>query len=223
MIDEILNKLKQNQPEYKTKLPVLGKEITYSPYKMRDQKTISLISEQSNIGVILKNICNIIKSCSNVEKPELLYLADLEFLFLQIRSKSVEENIKLQIEGDPPILFNLNVSEIKYQPGELSKKILVNNNVQVELKQPTVAEYFDLEELDESKLLIKSIKGISINKIRYDLQTLKSEVIQKIVDEIVLTDSIKLTEFIKNAPRLTYAVLTENDPVLIEGFLRFFT
>lgn len=223
MIDEILNKLKQNQPEYKTKLPVSGKEIIYSPYKMRDQKIISLIAEQSKIGVILQNICNIIKSCSNVEKPESLYIADLEFLFLQIRSKSVEENIKLQIEGDPPILFNLNVGDIKYQPGELNKKILVNNNVQVELKQPVVADYFDLEELDESQLLIKTIKGISIDKIRYDLQILKSDDIQKIVDEIVLKDSSKLTEFIKNSPRLTYTLETENDPVLIEGFLRFFT
>ena len=222
MIDEILKALNETQPTYKSKLPVSKKDFTYNPYKMKDQKTIALIADQSHVGMILKNICNIVKNCSSIDKPENLYLADLEFAFLQIRSKSVEENINLQLDLDPPLQFNVNVNDIVCTEGELSKQICVNNDVQIELKQPIVFDYFDIETLDDSQLMKKIIYSLTVNKIRYDLKILKSDEVEKIINEITIKDSTQFFNFIKNYPKLTYTVETETGPIVIEGFLRFF-
>lgn len=222
MIDEILEKLKQIQPEYTTKLPSSKKEVIYTPFKIKDEKTLSLISEEKNIGMVLKNLCNLIKNCSSEKQPELLCLADFEHLFLQIRSKSVEEQIYLVLEETPPIRFSVNVNDIQFNEGKIKDKIILSNNLTVELTQPIVKDYFELQELNNSYLLPKIITAIILDKHRYDLTLLKTQEISKILEEIHLKYVNIFKEFLDNAPKLTYTVPNNNNPIKIEGFLRFF-
>lgn len=222
-IDTILKAIKTAQPEYKTVLPVSGINVFYGPFKIRDQKTISIIAEETHIGSILKNICNILKSCSDIKNPDQLYLADLEFLFLQIRAKSVEENIKLVLDGPIPVTFDLNISNIKFNPGTLTKDISTNKNIKLTVVQPKVCDYYDLDKLDDDKLLTKTIKIITIGNKRHDLSLFKSSDISKILDEIYLSEIKLLQNFLKDAPKLTYDVVTDDQTIVVEGFLRFFT
>jgi len=222
-IDTILNDIKTAQPEYKTVLPVSGTDVFYSPFKIRDQKTISIISEETHVGSILKNICNILKSCSNIKNPEQLYLADLEFLFLQIRAKSVEENIKLSLDGPIPINFELNISNIKFNNGILTKDISTNKNIILTVAQPKVCDYYDLSSIDDDKLLTKIIKVITIGNKRHDISLFKSSDINKILDEIYLSEIKLLKNFLKDGPKLTYDVANGEEIIVVEGFLRFFT
>jgi hypothetical protein len=222
-IDTILKAIKTAQPEYKTVLPVSGISVFYGPFKIRDQKTISIIAEETHIGSILKNICNILKSCSDIKNPDQLYLADLEFLFLQIRAKSVEENIKLVLDGPIPVTFDLNISNIKFNPGTLTKDISTNKNIKLTVVQPKVCDYYDLDKLDDDKLLTKTIKIITIGNKRHDLSLFKSSDISKILDEIYLSEIKLLQNFLKDAPKLTYDVVTDDQTIVVEGFLRFFT
>ncbi len=222
-IDTILKDIKTAQPEYKTVLPISGINVFYGPFKIRDQKTISIISEETHIGSILKNICNILKSCSDIKNPDQLYLADLEFLFLQIRAKSVEENIKLVLDGPSPITFDLNISNIKFNPGTLTQDISTNKNIKITVVQPKVCDYYDIDKLDDDKLLTKTIKIITIGNKRHDLSLFKSSDISKILDEIYLSEIKLLQNFLKDAPKLTYDVVTDDQTIVVEGFLRFFT
>jgi hypothetical protein len=222
MIDEILNKLRGLEPEYKVTLPNSKKEVAYTPFKMKDQKTLSLIAEEKSIGSIVKNLCELLRSCSSEKKPELLHISDFEYLFLQIRGKSVEEKIDLIIEDDKKISFALKIDDIKFEPGIVSKNLVVVDNIILELKQPTVMDYISVDSLDENLLFTRIVKTITIDKHRYDLSILKTQDIQKILDEVYLKHSNPLKEFLKSGPKLTYAVVTEDKTITIEGFLRFF-
>ena len=53
MLDDLLKKLNEIKPKYRVTLPISKKEIEYHPFKVKDQKIISLISKENNIGLIL--------------------------------------------------------------------------------------------------------------------------------------------------------------------------
>jgi hypothetical protein len=151
-----------------------------------------------------------------------LHISDFEYLFLQIRGKSVEEKIDLIIEDNKKISFALKIDDIKFEPGIVSKNLVVVDNIILELKQPTVMDYISVDSLDENLLFTRIVKTITIDKHRYDLSILKTQDIQKILDEVYLKHSNPLKEFLKSGPKLTYAVVTEDKTITIEGFLRFF-
>lgn len=222
MIDEILKQLRENKPKYKTTLPISKKEVEYHPYKVKDQKTISLIAQEKHIGMILKNLCSLIQSCSDLESPQELYLADFEFLFLQIRSKSVEEEIKLKVDSTPPILVSLNINELKWNEGKVKDIITTESGMIIELQQPKVKDYFVLDKINDLNLIKNCIKTLTINKFKYDLTTLKGEELNKIIEEICVKDNKKILNFIKEAPMLFYIVKTDKEEIKLEGFLRFF-
>jgi hypothetical protein len=223
MIEEILKQLKQVRPQYSTVLPVSGKTINFNPFKIRDQKTLSIIAQEDNIGNILKNICTILKDCSDITEPENLYIPDLEFLFLQIRSKSVEEEIKLIIKKETSITFNLKINNIICKQGQLEEHITLSDGNILELEQLKVKDFFDLVNLEDSLLIKKCIKALIIDKHRYDLTIFSSDELQKIINEISIKDEQLLKNFLKSAPHLYYSTNINGETIEVEGFLRFFT
>ncbi len=222
MIEEILKKLKDTKPQYSLVLPVSNKTVNFNPFKISDQKTLSIISQENNIGVILKNICNVIENCSNVQNPEELFIADLEFLFLHLRAKSVEEEIKLIIKKEVPVSFKLKIDEIVCKKGSMEENLALSNGTIVEAEQLKVKDYFSLSKLDESDLIKKCIKAIVIDKHRYDLSSYDNEDLQKIINEISIKDEKILKNFLKSAPHLYYSIDQNGEKIEIEGFLRFF-
>lgn len=223
MLDDILKQIKQIQPTYKATLPLSKKEVEYYPFKIKDQKIISIIAQEKNIGIILKNLCILLKNCSNLTNIEDLYLPDLEFLFLQIRSKSVEEEIKLKIDKTPPVYGTLNVNEIQFKDGKLNDTIITDSGAILEVHQPKVKDYFDIEKIDDNIFVKKVIKSLSINKFRYDLTLLKNEELTKIIEELCTKDNKKILNFIKESPKLFYILDTGEEKIKLEGLLRFFT
>ena len=222
MIDEILAKLKEAQPEYVATLPFSKKKVTYSPFKIKDQKTLSLIAEEQHIGMVLKNLCQLVRQCSSEKQPELLQLCDFEYLFLQIRAKSVEEKINLVLEEEIPLKFTININEIGFSAGEDTKRLSVGPNILVELAQPVVKDYFELDTLDLELLLPKILKVITIDKHRYDLSLLQTPDLKKLSEEIHLKQAKEFKAFLENAPKLSYVIKHQEREIKIEGFLRFF-
>jgi len=220
MLDEILNKLRGLEPEYKLTLPNSKKEVTFTPFKIKDQKTLSLIAEEKNIGSIIKNLCELLRSCSSEKKPELLHISDFEYLFLHIRSKSVEEKINLVLENNAS--FSLNIEDINFISGVTQKTIFVSNNISLEVKQPVIMDYISLNSLNEDDLFCKVVKAITIDRHRYDLSLLKTKEVQTILDEVYLKNSDDLKKFLKSGPKLSYTLEAGEDKITIEGFLRFF-
>jgi hypothetical protein len=222
MLDDLLKKLNEIKPKYKVTLPISKKEIEYHPFKVKDQKIISLISKENNIGLILQNLCKLVESCSNIDDAKKLYVADLEYIFLKIRAKSVEEQIKLKIDRTPPLYFSVHIDDIIIHEGILKDDIVLDSGIALELEQPIVSDYFNCSSLDENQFIKSCIKSMTIDKFRYDLSSMNGEEIQKILDEVYLKDNKKILEFIKNGPKLLYVIKTSSEEIKVEGFLRFF-
>ena len=116
-----------------------------------------------------------------------------------------------------------NISNIKFNNGVLTKDISTNKNITLTVAQPKVCDYYELSSIDDDKLLTKIIKVITIGNKRHDISLFKSSDINKILDEIYLSEIKLLKNFLKDGPKLTYDVANGEDIIVVEGFLRFFT
>ena len=159
-MNNLKEKINSLLPWYDCVLPFSKLEVSFTPFKVKDAKNISIILQEENSILGLKHLIEILKNNTNLKGIDNLCLADAEYLFLQIRAKSVEEKIDLVIEDDKKISFALKIDDIKFEPGKLTKTVHITNNILLELKQPTVMDYISVDSIDDELMFTKIIKSI---------------------------------------------------------------
>ena len=82
---------KLNVPRYKIKLPSDGRTVSFRPFLVKEEKLLLLATETGEQDDIVTAIKNIIKECTDIQNVERLSTFDIEYVFLQIRTKSVGE------------------------------------------------------------------------------------------------------------------------------------
>ena len=88
---------KLSVPRYKLKLPSDGRTVSYRPFLVKEEKLLLIATETGEESEIVTAIKNIIKECTDIANVEKLSTFDIEYLFLQIRTKSVGENVDVTV------------------------------------------------------------------------------------------------------------------------------
>ena len=108
-------------PTYELELPSTGKKIKYRPFLVKEEKLLVLALETENTKDISTAIKTVLKNCiqSRGVKVENLPTFDIEFLFLNIRGKSVGEEVEVNLiapddeETQVPVTINLDDIQIQ--------------------------------------------------------------------------------------------------------------
>ena len=82
-------------PQYETLLPFSNEKASFTPFRVKDAKNISIVLQEENKKLALQSMVELLKTNTKGVNVLDLCLADAEFLFLQIRSKSVDERLNL--------------------------------------------------------------------------------------------------------------------------------
>jgi hypothetical protein len=135
---------KLTQPLFEITIPSTKKKTTFRPYTLREEKILLVAKESADIDQIILAIKQIISSCVQNVDVEKLALFDLEFIIMNIRSKSVGEEIDLQIE-DPEtkekVKILIKVSSMKLTEREDHSSIInVDGNTKLIMRYPTINE-----------------------------------------------------------------------------------
>ena len=147
-------------PSYELELPSTGKTIQYRPFLVKEEKLLVIALESEDTKQITNAIKAVIKSCVLTKgvKVEALPTFDIEFLFLNIRGKSVGENIDLKLvcpdEEKTEVSVSINLDDIKVQKLEgHTKQIKLDDNLMMELKYPSLNEFIknNFDPNDKSK------------------------------------------------------------------------
>ena len=131
-------------PTYELELPSTGQTIQYRPFLVKEEKLLLLSLESEDIKQITTAIKNVIKNCvltKNI-KIETLPTFDIEYLFLNIRGKSVGENIELNIicpdDGETTFPVEINIDDIQVQKNkDHTNKIKIDDSIMMEMKYPS--------------------------------------------------------------------------------------
>ena len=232
-------------PSYELELPSSGKTIQYRPFLVKEEKLLVIALESEDTKQITNAIKAVIKSCVLTKgvKVESLPTFDIEFLFLNIRGKSVGEDIDLKLicPDDEKTEVNVSISldDIKVQkPEGHSNQIKLDKNLMMELKYPSLNEFiknnFDPNDstrnpMDQSFDLI----GSCIDKIYSEDEVWAADdcskkEINEFLDSMNSNQFKEVEKFFETMPKLSHTVKVYNpqtkveSDVLLEGLASFF-
>lgn len=207
-------------PVYDTTLPFSKTNVLFTPFKVKDCKNIAILLKEENKKISLHAMVSLLKSNTKNCYIEDLCLADAEYLYLQIRSKSVGEEINLKIKEKP---FKLNINEIKYRNSICSKDILLLNGMSIVLKTPKIKDIL-ANDFDEDNFNIKKyVKCLVIKNEIFDLDKFVTDEIKKIIDNLPFSIVKEVEKFSKEQPELYFTSIDEEGEREVFGTLNFFT
>jgi len=223
---------KLSVPTFNLTIPSTGKTIKYRPFLSKEEKILMLIKESSNPEEIENVVKEVITACTFGEVDvETLASFDIEYIFLQLRSKAVGEVIELDMKCTNVIeeekideetgeviqkekrcgnlvSFDINIKDIQVNiPEEHSKTIVFENNIGVTLRYPTSKDTTKIEEIGENdiELMRYLLDNIFDSENVYDVKDTPKEEIDEFFDNIPTKYINKIREqFFINMPRLEY-------------------
>jgi hypothetical protein len=204
---------------YETHLPFSNKKVTFTPFKVKDAKALAIVLQEDNKKIALKNMVDLLRSCTSEIVIEDLCLADAEFLFLQIRSKSVDEMLNL-IHNNEKI--QINIDEIKFRNSLSKEQILLGNNINLVLETPTVRDLLKIDSFNKEEYRKSFIKQIVINNEIYKVNKFVPEELKNILDNLPLSIVPKLDSFTKKQPELYLKMQLQDGESEVSGLLSFF-
>jgi len=234
---------KISTPTYELELPSTGQKVTYRPFLVREEKLLVLALESEDTKQITSAIKSVIKNCINTKgiKVESLPTFDIEYLFLNIRGKSVGEEIEVNVicpddeETYVPVTFN--IDDIKVQKDEShSNKIQVDDNIVMEMKYPSLEEFirnnFDFSEdttMEQSFELVAScVDKIYTEEEVWAASDVTKKELMEFLDQMNSNQFKQIEKFFETMPRLSHTVTVTNpntkvtSEVVLEGLSSFF-
>jgi hypothetical protein len=154
----MLSNLDELLPTYSTTLPFSKQQAIFTPFKVKDAKNISIVLQENNKKLALIALSNILKNCCKNISVEDLCLADAEYLFLQIRGKSVEEFLTLLFND---VKKQVNINDLKIKNTITSKEFAISPSIKVVFETPKLKDLRLLETLDKEDLMKSCLKNNS--------------------------------------------------------------
>ena len=233
---------KVSTPTYELELPSTGKEIQYRPFLVREEKLLVLALESENMKEITTAIKTVIKNCIKTRgiKVETLPTFDIEYLFLNIRGKSVGEDIEVKLtapdDEETLVDISINVDDIKVRKDENhTNKIRIDENLMMEMRYPSLDQFiksnfnFDDNNMDQSFDMISSCvdKIYSQEEVWSCADVSKKEVVE-FLEQLNAMQFKQIEAFFDTMPRLSHEVKVKNpktgveSTVILEGLASFF-
>ena len=230
-------------PTYELELPSTGQTVKYRPFLVKEEKVLVIALESEDNNQITTAIKAVLKSCVQTKgiKVEALPTFDIEYLFLNIRGKSVGEEVEVNIvcpdDDETQVLVSINLDDINIQKTEEhTNKIRLDDNLMMEMKYPSLDQFiksnFDFNEknqMDQSFQLIASCidKIYSDEEVWATADCTKKEV-NEFLESMNSSQFKEIEKFFETMPKLQHTLDITNpktgveSEVVLEGLASFF-
>ena len=234
---------KISTPTYELNLPSTGKKVQYRPFLVREEKLLVLALETEDPKDITTAMKTVIKNCIQTRgvKVEELPTFDIEYLFLNIRGKSVGEEIEVNIicpdDEVTTVPVTLVVDDIKVQKSkEHNNKIDLGNSLVMEMRYPSLDQFiknnFDFSEenqMDQSFELISScIDKIYNEEEVWSTADVTKKEVNDFLEQMNSRQFKQIEKFFETMPKLSHDIKVKNpntgveSTVVLEGLASFF-
>lgn len=207
-------------PQYETVLPFSKQTAVFTPFRVKDAKNISIILQEEDKVSAFRSMVNLLISNTRDIDINELCLADAEFLFLQIRGKSVDERLNLVYKDQKIQVF---ISEIKPRNTIVTESIAISNDLHLTLETPKIKDLLKLKSYDKNDLVKLCIKKLVIKNEIYNTSKYLPDELHQLIDNLPISVMTKIDEFLLKQPELYLNLPTDDGEQEVSGFLRFFT
>ena len=234
---------KISTPIYELELPSTEETIQYRPFLVKEEKLLVIALESEDTKQITTAIKAVIKNCiltKNI-KVESLPTFDIEYLFLNIRGKSVGEELEVNIicpdDGETQVPVKINLDDIQVQKNEEhSNRIKLDDSIMMEMKYPSLDQFiknnFDFDNknaMDQSFELIGSCidKIFTADEVWSTADVTKKE-LSEFLESMNSSQFKDIETFFETMPKLSHTIKVINpntkveSEVVLEGLASFF-
>ena len=230
-------------PTYELTLPSTGKTVQYRPFLVKEEKLLVIALESEDNKQITTAIKAVLRACVLTKgiKVETLPTFDIEYLFLNIRGKSVGEELDVNIicpddeVTEVPVKIYLDDIEVQHDENH-SNQIKLDDNLMMEMKYPSLDQFIksnfdfnDKNQMDQSFQLIASCidKVYSEDEAWATADCTKKEV-NEFLESMNSNQFKEIEEFFTTMPKLSHTIKVKNpstgveSDVVLEGLAAFF-
>lgn len=235
---------KQNAPIYTAIIPSSKKEIKFRPFLVKEEKALLIAQQSKEPEVMVDTLKGIIKGCvQNDLDADKLALFDIEYLFCQIRAKSVGEIVDMTVMCDIcpednqkariKLTFDLTKLTVSFPEGH-TNKIQLFDDVGIIMKYPTLSLIKELENLENAstesvfRVIMKMIDSVYDSEQIYSAKEQSEKELMDFLENLTQEQFKKIQNFFVTMPKLSKTV-TYNCPVcnhhhekVVEGLSSFF-
>jgi len=226
-----------NAPSYEMEVPSTGETVKYRPFLIKEQKVLMIAQETGKESDMARAMCEIVKSCTDgaVKNPEKLPTFDIEYMFLQLRSKSVGSEVELQItcpdDEETKVPVTINLEDVTVQKAEdHSTEIMITDEIGIKMKYPSM---MDISKYGNKTKTVDLTFGVIKDCLEsiFDSEQVYEDMPKKELDtfiESMNTEQFgKLQKFFDTMPKLKHTIKVTNpntkveSEVIVEGMQNF--
>ena len=230
-------------PTYELEIPSSKKKIRYRPFLVKEEKVLIIAMESEDPKQIAGAVKTVIKNCilSRGVKVEDLSTFDIEYLFLNIRGKSVGEEVEVLVtcpdDGVTQVPVVIALDDIKVQESKKhSKDIKLDDNLSLRMKYPSMEEFvksnfamdgnIDLE--DTFDLISSCIEQVYNEEESWTAADCSKKELLDFMEQLSSKQFKEIENFFETMPKLSHTFKVKNpntgveSEVLLEGLSAFF-
>lgn len=236
---------KINTPTYELELPSTGKKIKYRPFLVKEEKILLLALESEDMKQISSGIIQILNDCilTRGVKVESLATFDIEYLFLNVRAKSVGETVEVSVtcpdDGETTVDMEIDIDSIKVQKDKNHKNIIkLDDTYSMKMKYPSFNQFIDnnfdvnedVSDVNKSLDMITScIEMVYDEEESWSASDCSKKELTEFMDQLNSKQFKKIETFFTTMPKLSHTITVKNpetgveSDVILEGLASFFT
>jgi hypothetical protein len=194
-------------PKYSLTVPSTGKELRYRPYLVKEEKILLMASSSEDPKQIMNAVHDTIAACVENIDIRSLTTFDLEYIFIQLRSKSTGETSEILIkcpkcESQQKVTIPLN--EIAVTETKANPVIKISDNVTVVMKYPSYQDIpSDTDDVGFT-LIAASIKEVIHGDEKVDIDDEPIEAVIAFLESMTNDQFQLIAKFFEDAPSVKY-------------------
>ena len=232
-------------PTYELELPSTGETIQYRPFLVKEEKVLVIALESEDTKQITTAIKTVIKNCIKTKgiKVDTLPTFDIEYLFLNIRARSVGETVDINItcpdDEETQVEMSIDIDSIKIQKTRGHKNIIkLDDDLSMKLRYPSLQQFIEnnfetgenISEVGQSLSMITSCIDMIYNaEESWEASDYSKKELDGFVEQLNTKQFKQIEKFFTTMPKLSHKIMVKNpntgveSEVVLEGLAAFFS
>ena len=230
-------------PTYSLEIPSIKKEIKYRPFLVKEEKILIIAMESEDPKQIAEALKTVIGNCIITRgiKVDQLSIFDIEYIFLNVRGKSVGEDVDILLtcpdDGTTqvPVTVNLDDIAVVIKP-EHSKDIKLDDTLILRMKYPSMKEFIKNNFLnvggmsvdDTFEMIVSCIDQIYSEEESWPASDSTKKELEEFLEQLTSQQFKEIEKFFETMPKLSHTISIKNpntrveSDVILEGLTSFF-
>ena len=225
---------KISTPTYELEIPSTKKKIRYRPFLVKEEKILIIAMESQSDTEIANAVKDVLSTCILTKgiKVDTLSTFDIEYLFLNIRGKSVGEDVEVMVtcpdDNKTKVPVRVNLDDIQIITSkEHNRDIKLDDKLMMRMKYPSINEFIksnfttnEIKPEDTFDLIISCIEQIYNEEESWSTSDCTKEEMNDFLDQLNSNQFKEIEKFFETMPKLSHTIKVKNPKTNVENSIK---